>query len=96
VASTAALGTARASTPARRRATQSAGLYGLTGFGASESSFAKRRQDGKYQGRSVHDTSVIVRYTTTGDANFDGIVDLGYYARSDTAFRYRPKATWSR
>jgi fibronectin-binding autotransporter adhesin len=62
------------------------GLYGLTGLGASESAFARRAPDGSYQGRSVDDTSIIVRYTTTGDANLDGVVDLDDYARIDTAF----------
>lgn len=62
------------------------GVFGLTGLGVSESSFVKLAPDGTFLGRPVDDSSVIVRYTLTGDANLDGILDLDDYTRIDTAF----------
>jgi hypothetical protein len=48
-----------------------------------------------YEGQVVDSTSVIVKYTYTGDANLDGVIDAGDYGIIDNYYQFAGTSGYS-
>jgi hypothetical protein len=61
---------------------------GATALGVAEASDVLGATGGVFSGQSVDGTTVLVKYTWYGDADFNGIVDFDDYVRTDGGFNF--------